>query len=36
VAWTNRMATRSTSPIAFRLIKGLAMRQRTTRDCWWR
>jgi hypothetical protein len=31
VAWTNRMATRSISPIAFRLIKGLAMRQRTTR-----
>jgi hypothetical protein len=31
VAWTTRMATRSNSPIAFRLIKGLAMRQRTTR-----
>jgi hypothetical protein len=31
VAWTTHMATRSTSPIAFRLIKGLAMCQRTTR-----
>jgi hypothetical protein len=30
VAWTTRMATRSHSPIAFRLLKGLAMRQRTT------
>ncbi len=31
VAWSTRMATRSESPIAFRLLKGLAMRQRTTR-----
>jgi hypothetical protein len=31
VAWTSRMATRSESPIAFRLLKGLAMRQQTTR-----
>ena len=32
VAWTTRMASRSTSPIAFRLLKGLAMRQRCTRS----
>jgi hypothetical protein len=32
VAWTKRMATRSASPIAFRLLKGLAMRQRLTRS----
>jgi hypothetical protein len=32
VAWTTRMATRSTSPISFRLLKGLAMRQRVTRS----
>ena len=31
VYWMDRMATRSTSPISFRLLKGLAMRQRTTR-----
>jgi hypothetical protein len=31
VAWTTRMATRSSSPIAYRLLKGLVMRQRTTR-----
>jgi hypothetical protein len=32
VAWTTRMASRSTSPIAFRLLKGLAMRQRLTQS----
>jgi hypothetical protein len=32
VAWTTRMASRSSSPIAFRLLKGLAMRQRVTRS----
>jgi hypothetical protein len=32
VAWTTRMASRSTSPISFRLLKGLAMRQRVTRS----
>jgi hypothetical protein len=32
VAWTQRMATRSASPISFRLLKGLAMRQRLTRS----
>jgi hypothetical protein len=31
VSWTTRMASRSASPIAFRLLKGFAMRQRTTR-----
>jgi len=31
VAWTTRMASRSSSPISFRLLKGFAMRQRTTR-----
>jgi hypothetical protein len=30
VAWTTRMATRASSPIAFRLLRGLAMRQRVT------
>jgi hypothetical protein len=32
VAWTTRMATRSASPISYRLLKGLAMRQRTTQS----
>jgi hypothetical protein len=32
VAWTTRMATRSASPVSFRLLKGLAMRQRLTRS----
>ncbi len=32
VAWTKRMATRSASPVSFRLLKGLAMRQRLTRS----
>jgi hypothetical protein len=32
VAWTRRMATRSASPISFRLLRGLAMRQRLTRS----
>jgi hypothetical protein len=32
VAWTTRMATRSSSPVSFRLLKGLAMRQRLTRS----
>jgi hypothetical protein len=32
VAWTTRMATRSESPIAFRLLRGLAMRQRVTQS----
>jgi hypothetical protein len=32
VAWTARMASRSASPIAFRLLRGLAMRQRLTRS----
>ena len=32
VAWTTRMASRSASPISFRLLKGLAMRQRVTRS----
>ena len=31
VAWTIRMETRSDSSIAFRLLKGLTMRQRNTR-----
>jgi hypothetical protein len=31
VAWTQRMATRASSPVAHRLLHGLAMRQRTTR-----
>jgi hypothetical protein len=30
VAWAKRMATRSASPTAYRLLRGLAMRQRTT------
>jgi hypothetical protein len=30
VAWTKRMATRASSPIAYRLLRGLAMRQRAT------
>jgi hypothetical protein len=30
VAWTTRMATRSETPISFRLLRGLAMRQRQT------
>jgi hypothetical protein len=32
VGWTARMASRSASPISFRLLKGFAMRQRTTRS----
>jgi hypothetical protein len=32
VSWTNRMATRSDSPISFRLLHGLAMRQRLNRS----
>jgi hypothetical protein len=32
VAWTTRMASRSASPISFRLLKGFAMRQRTSRS----
>jgi hypothetical protein len=32
VAWTTRMATRSASSVSFRLLKGLAMRQRLTRS----
>jgi hypothetical protein len=32
VAWTTRMATRSASPISFRLLRGLAMRQRLTQS----
>jgi hypothetical protein len=32
VAWSTRMASRSTSPIAYRLLKGLAMRQRCNRS----
>jgi hypothetical protein len=32
VAWTTRMATRSHSPIAHRLLRGLAMRQRTVQS----
>ena len=32
VSWTTRMATRSASPIAYRLLRGLAMRQRVTRS----
>jgi hypothetical protein len=32
VAWTTRMATRSASPVSFRLLKGFAMRQQTTRS----
>jgi hypothetical protein len=31
-AWTTRMATRSTSPVSYHLLKGLAMRQRVTRS----
>jgi hypothetical protein len=30
VAWTRKMATRASSPIAYRLLRGLAMRQRAT------
>jgi hypothetical protein len=30
VAWTQRMATRASSPVAYRLLRGLAMRQRAT------
>jgi hypothetical protein len=32
VAWTTRMASRSTSPVSYRLLKGFAMRQRTSRS----
>jgi hypothetical protein len=32
VAWTARMASRSASPISYRLLRGLAMRQRHTRS----
>jgi hypothetical protein len=32
VAWTTRMASRSSSPISFRLLKGFAMRQRSSRS----
>jgi hypothetical protein len=32
VSWTTRMATRSASPISFRLLRGLAMRQRLTKS----
>jgi hypothetical protein len=32
VAWTTRMATRSETPISFRLLRGLAMQQRQTRS----
>jgi hypothetical protein len=32
VAWTTRMATHSASPISFRLLRGLAMRQRLTKS----
>jgi hypothetical protein len=31
VAWTKKMATHSSSPVAHRLLRGLAMRQRSTR-----
>jgi hypothetical protein len=31
VSWTKRMATRASSPVAYRLLRGLAMRQRVTR-----
>jgi hypothetical protein len=30
VAWTSRMASRSASPVSYRLLRGLAMRQRLT------
>jgi hypothetical protein len=30
VAWTRRMATRASSPVSHRLLRGLAMRQRVT------
>jgi hypothetical protein len=30
VAWTKRMAARASSPVAYRLLRGLAMRQRAT------
>ena len=32
VAWSTRMASRSGSPISFRLLRGLAMRQRVNRS----
>jgi hypothetical protein len=32
VAWVTRMASRSTSPVAHRLLRGLAMRQRVTQS----
>jgi hypothetical protein len=32
VAWTSRMASRSASPVSYRLLRGLAMRQRLTRS----
>jgi hypothetical protein len=32
VGWTKRMATRSATPIAYRLLRGFAMRQRVTRS----
>jgi hypothetical protein len=32
VSWTTRMATRSATPIAYRLLRGLAMRQQVTRS----
>ena len=32
VSWTTRMATRSASPISYRLLRGLAMRERQTRS----
>jgi hypothetical protein len=31
VAWTKKMATHASSPVAYRLLQGLAMRQRATR-----
>jgi hypothetical protein len=31
VAWTQKMATHASSPVAYRLLRGLAMRQRSTR-----
>jgi hypothetical protein len=31
VAWTKKMATHASSPVAHRLLRGLAMRQRSTR-----
>jgi hypothetical protein len=32
VAWTKQMTTWASSPVAYRLLRGLAMRQRTTRS----